>query len=1456
MKALAQQEIVALVADLNAFADRAEAVAAGLTQDYEQGRAALSASHSKALGSYDAAYKANYTSVQDKSMLTITEARGILAEIDLLDDRLSKVDKYYLKTKEKKIAELRNVTNEKYDGATDYFAVLRTLKGEFDVLYKKYAEDILPGLLNGLNFLFSGKRKQDYEDLIILRNTVASFVSEIEEVLPTLTNDHLSALKDEYLAGRSAMTGTHKAESDAFEERYLSAIDAAADKICTDLDNILPDSFVDYLHAIMADHGGCLHRVNTSGTLTNEVLYMAYIDYPVDFFVQSKIVASVIKDKCAKILVNGAVRLPVMISASDAPAWMLAADGQSMETLQLFTHSVMYGMLCACPVGQLTFAIVDPENRGSSISPFFDARKKLPELFGERIFVSRDEITAKLAALIGRIEDMLQNRLGNQYDTVYDYAAAANGYKPAAELLVLYDFPRGFDERSLAELRNILRNGARCGIYTLIINRKDDEGNYSREFAQNLQAVTGLTTTLSQNGGEMLFHGLPLLIHPMPDKAAFSQFFSKYLLICEGIKNRGIAFPPFMRRLMETTDAAKIAAGIDEINEKMRGFAESYGRVPDKSAGFPDSLTLGSVLYPADVFADSACHDPIMEQFGCESRMETENTAFAEMPLTFELGSPFNLLLHAPETSAREMLTLSHHLIWSFLSELPVTKVNVCIFDAEQRGNSVIPFLDFRKRVPEAFDAKIYTSPDDICDRLRKINAQIDDFIQEKLGNRFRDILEYNRATPRRAEPVTLLMLYDFPAGMDGRSMDRLTSILRNGGKCGVYTVICRNPSVNFSRYDNMDDRMEQLAKVCASVEYRDGQYRLMPYNLPIGIPDTPTADDADDFAAEYAKQCEAVKKQGLSFGDILPRQLFAESSAKKLSIPVGVGDGDSIVNLTIGEGSSHHGLIAGATGSGKSTLLHTIIMSSMLAYSPDELNLYLMDFKSGTEFKIYESVRLPHIKLLALDAMQEFGESILERLVAEMEHRGTLFKEAGQTSISGYTREAGKPMPRILVIMDEFQILFNDSANRKVAMHCAELAKRIVTEGRAFGIHLLMATQSTKVISDLTLSHGTVEQMRIRIGLKCAESDARYLFADNDAKALTMMKGPIGTAVMNPDYTEAGNIGFRAAYCDADTQKAYLEKISLTFADYPYTLQTFEGGRTTSLAAHFAAEGIVPTSELPVRIHMGELIKVAPPFVTTIDKKRRHNLLVCGASEKMANTVADGYMISALTNRNAEVYLMDGDLLVGDGVSETFYDALSVCGRLHIARERGDIIRFVNELYQSYSERKKHGSDDVTFVVIRNLQFLDLVKAMMKGEMIDESEYLDESEEAFDPADPFAAVNSMFAARDAGDSGDVSQKLIRMMADGSGYGIHFVVTCLEYQTVKECMYYGENLLSRFPERVIFSLAAGDADSLIEGVSVAGLRDNTVYYTDGVKNTFQLKPYTIPEPDEIRRMME
>ncbi len=1460
MNAIAQSEIISLIADLNTFVDNAEGLINNTQRNYDNGKRQLLNRHSNTLSAIEKNYKESYAAIQSKSKKTISDAKKILEEISKLDDKLSKVDKYYVKTKKKKEELLSDTTSDVYREATDYFETLSKIKDDFNILFKKYSEDILPGLINGINYLFSSQRKKDYEELIVLKNTVTAFVNEIENVLPTITNENLASLKEKYFTQRGDIVQRQKVELEAFENNHLSTLDEVADKIWIELDKVIPDELVEYLSTIMSNYSNVVYKVNTANIIQDQVLNMCYVDYPVDFFVNSNIVASVIKEKCSPLLVDGSIRLPCIISTTNAPVWMIVGDNSNNSLTQNLTHSIMYGMLSSCPVAKLTYTIVDPENRGNSVAPFFDAKKKLLELFGEKIYISKDEISERIRILNERIENILQDKLGNQYDNIFDYASSTPDYNLNVEFMVLYDFPKGFDERTLSELRNVIRNGSKCGIYTIISYIPEIGITHSKEYEQSLQSIMELSTIVNQSKESFLLRGLPLVYRTMPEKAEFSKFFSKYMLIYEGIKNRGIAFSPLIRKLIEAKDSIELDAHIEQICEMVREYEKCYACVPNIDSTFPPLVTVGDVLYPADVFSDSIGYQHIIDRFGVEHNGNTESTSYVKLPLTFDLHNSFNLFLNCPEASSKSILEFTHHIIWSFLSFMPITKVNVCIFDGELRGNSVIPFLEFRKRSPETFDQKIYTSQEMMMERLQKINAQIDEFIQDKLGNRYKDILEYNLNTPNRAEPITLLVIYDFPSGMDGRGIDLLTNILRNGNKCGVFTMICYNPNITYSRYESIDERLEQLSKYCAAIDYRDGCYNLLPYNLQINIPELIPYNVADEFVQDYVEKAEKIKKQGLSFKDILSKDLFSMNSAKSMKIPVGVGDGDSIVSISIGEGSSHHGLIAGATGSGKSTLLHTLIMSSMLHYSPDQLHLYLMDFKSGTEFKIYESVKLPHIQLLALDAMQEFGESILENLIAEMETRARAFKEeaGGVSKIKDYIQVTGKPMPRILVIMDEFQILFNDSANRKVANNCAELAKRIVTEGRSFGIHLFMATQSTRIISDLTLSSGTIEQMRIRIGLKCGENDARYLFSDqNDAKALSMMKGPIGTAVMNLDYTDQPNIGFRVAYCDDKTQKYYLDLISKTYADQPYSLQTFEGSRTTKLIDYFADAGIGITNELPVRIHMGTLIKVAPPFAIVIDKKKKHNMLVCGSNERMANTVSNNYILSALLNQNATVYCIDGDKLVGDDGSGDFYDVLCGCfERFKIAQNRADIILFINEIYRLYQSWKKQNCDDVVFVVIKNLQFLDIVKSMFKGEIVDENEFIesDVTEPEVDLTNPFAAVNSMFASRGSDDNISVGEKLNKLIDDGSGFGIHFVVTSLDYQTVRECMYYGENILAKFPERIIFSLGSNDADNLIENVSVAGLRDNTVYFTDSVKNTFQMKPYITPTATDIKKL--
>lgn len=437
----------------------------------------------------------------------------------------------------------------------------------------------------------------------------------------------------------------------------------------------------------------------------------------------------------------------------------------------------------------------------------------------------------------------------------------------------------------------------------------------------------------------------------------------------------------------------------------------------------------------------------------------------------------------------------------------------------------------------------------------------------------------------------------------------------------------------------------------------------------------------------------------------------------------MGIGDGDSVVSMVFGEGTSHHGLIGGGTGGGKSTLLHTLIMSSMMNYSPEQLNLYLMDFKGGTEFKIYESERLPHIKLLALDALQEFGESILENLVQEMANRSDIFKRSVDIqSGNDYVTNTGNSMPRILVIMDEFQILFDSGTNRKVA----ERVRKSGEEDRYGRTFLRRASSDGDSIHqnhfdpDAGSWYDRARCVSVS-ALKCGEDDTRYLFGDIPIARMAMkkMEGPRGTAVLNEDYTENNpNVGLRVAFCNDETKKYYLKQISEKFADSPCTMQVFEGSRTVPMLDYLAARSIGIADTSTVTVHMGEKIKVDDPFELTFDRKKQHNVLICGSNDELMDRTVNLFLLSAALNRRACVYCVDGDSIVGDDRCGSFYQSLEHgVAELHTAHTRSDIVQFVHDLYEKYQQRKKKTGGDTVLFVIKNLQFLDLMQTMLLGD-------------------------------------------------------------------------------------------------------------------------------------------
>ena len=827
------------------------------------------------------------------------------------------------------------------------------------------------------------------------------------------------------------------------------------------------------------------------------------------------------------------------------------------------------------------------------------------------------------------------------------------------------------------------------------------------------------------------------------------------------------------------------------------------------------------------------------------------------LPWTVNISNCQSVFITPNASSDREKsIRVANEFIYSFMRQMPLNGLELTIFDPNGRGNSIFPFLNLPTMMPDMFSKKIFTSPEDISGRLLDLNQYVDSVIQQKLSNRFNNVFEYNAATPDNPLPIKVICVFDFPKFFDGRSYDNLLSIVKNASRCGIFVVCCYSPSEQKSSYGESITAIQEIKE--SSICLIQSKELLCVENtafavLPIELP---RQTIIDDYCIEYERACKRKLAEGIPFIAVVKEgDFFVKKSAEGLSLPVGKGDGSATQVIEFGKRSSQHAIITGATGSGKSTLLHTLIMSALINYSPDELNLYLMDFKSGTEFKIYETIPVPHIKLLALDALQEFGESILMELVEEQNRRSQLFKENGEhTSIKSYVSATGQVMPRILVIMDEFQILFNDSANRKVALHCAELANKIVTEGRAFGIHLVMATQTLRSIREKTaLSNSTIEQMRIRIGLKCGEEDANYIFGDINARdALQKMKGAIGTAVYNPEFTEANNSGFRVAYCPEQEQKELLSSIKAVCGNkWQTTMKVFEGNRVPEFPVALI-EQCKQNNNSEIVLEIGEPIRVDNPVKIVFSKKKNNNLLVVGSDGSLMSQIISVVSLESALMNELNLHYVDGNSFFDEPI-DPFIDAISRRGcSIDMISSRKELIITIENLYDEFKKRRKSvsSSTEKHIMIINGLQYIDILCSMLKGEYINRDDYI-EKDSSNSVVNNGGLDLGGFGSLDAEDI-DYTTAIKELIESGYAYGIYFIIACNEYQTVKDVLHYGAGILSKLNNRIVFAISDKDSDDLIEGIQVSGINSITAVYSDGIKKVMQFKPYSTPSLENIK----
>lgn len=170
------------------------------------------------------------------------------------------------------------------------------------------------------------------------------------------------------------------------------------------------------------------------------------------------------------------------------------------------------------------------------------------------------------------------------------------------------------------------------------------------------------------------------------------------------------------------------------------------------------------------------------------------------------------------------------------------------------------------------------------------------------------------------------------------------------------------------------------------------------------------------------------------------------------------------------------HGLIAGMTGSGKSEFIITYILSMAINYSPEEVAFVLIDYKGGGLTGAFENkelgIKLPHVVGTITNLDKTEINRALSSINSELRRRQKKFNEVrestGESTIDIYKYQkmyrdgiVDEPMPHLIIISDEFAEL---KSQRPDFMNDLISTARI---GRSLGIHLILATQKPSGVVD-----------------------------------------------------------------------------------------------------------------------------------------------------------------------------------------------------------------------------------------------------------------------------------------------------------------------------------------------------------------------------------------------------
>lgn len=433
------------------------------------------------------------------------------------------------------------------------------------------------------------------------------------------------------------------------------------------------------------------------------------------------------------------------------------------------------------------------------------------------------------------------------------------------------------------------------------------------------------------------------------------------------------------------------------------------------------------------------------------------------------------------------------------VAALPEGAVRVLPVDGGTLGAVFAPFRTL-------VDAEVWRHPATDADGLRAVLDEAEAQIAAAQAGAGHDA------------PYLLITSGALPVGTGSAEHARLAAIAHAGPAARVHLLLAGYPPAGPAGYDT-PPRLDHTTYLSAekdlfAMSETAGPDRLDPRGGGLVAPVALDPGPADGLIETVVRPLASAARiqHAVDFAALMPEQIWTESSTSGLRTRIG-REGRAWLELALDDATPHW-LVGGRTGSGKTVFLLDVLYGLVSRYSPDELVLYLLDFKEGVSFAEFtptpiDGSWIPHARTVGIESDREYGLAVLRELAQEMYRRAVELKRAGVTRIADL--RAGRPdvaMPRVVAVIDEFHVLF--TGNDRLAGQAAAALEDLARKGRSYGIHLILASQTISGVEALfTKGESIFGQFPLRVALAGGGGVLDHL---NDAADNL----PIGTAVVN----------------------------------------------------------------------------------------------------------------------------------------------------------------------------------------------------------------------------------------------------------------------------------------------------------------------------------------------------